>query len=49
MCRRDPVFPRFRPLVVKVMAVPDVAAAFEQFSRKALCQESFMFLKDAAT
>lgn len=31
----------------QVMLLPETAAAFEQFSRKALCQESFLFLKDA--
>lgn len=27
--------------------MPETADAFEQFSRKALCQESFLFLKEA--
>ncbi|CAM9791936.1 unnamed protein product [Scytosiphon promiscuus] len=32
----------------RVMFMPAVASAFEEFSRKALCQESFLFLKDVA-
>lgn len=31
----------------RVVAMPEVSAAFEEFSRKALCQESIFFLKDA--
>ncbi|CAN0389501.1 unnamed protein product, partial [Laminaria digitata] len=30
----------------KVVAVPEISEAFEEFSRKALCQELVMFLKD---
>ncbi|CAM9305462.1 unnamed protein product, partial [Hapterophycus canaliculatus] len=30
----------------KVAAIPEVSAAFEDFTRKALCQESLFFLKD---
>ncbi|CAM9476836.1 unnamed protein product [Ectocarpus fasciculatus] len=32
----------------KVEAMPSVSAAFDEFSRKALCQESIFFLKDVA-
>lgn len=32
--------------LLQVMAMPNVSAAFEEFSRKALCQESLFFLKD---
>eukprot|EP00903_Cladosiphon_okamuranus_P022607 g20802.t1 len=31
----------------RVMKTPEISAAFEAFSQKALCQESFLFLKDA--
>ncbi|CAM9567795.1 unnamed protein product [Ectocarpus fasciculatus] len=30
----------------KVAAMPNVSAAFDEFARKALCQESILFLKD---
>ncbi|CAM9850661.1 unnamed protein product [Scytosiphon promiscuus] len=30
----------------RVVAIPEVSAAFEAFTRKALCQESLLFLKD---
>eukprot|EP00752_Nemacystus_decipiens_P015650 g13966.t1 len=33
----------------RVMSMPEVSSAFEEFSRNALCQESFLFLKDATT
>eukprot|EP00752_Nemacystus_decipiens_P018159 g16291.t1 len=33
----------------RVVSTQEVAAAFEEFSRKALCQESFFFLRDAMT
>eukprot|EP00752_Nemacystus_decipiens_P018160 g16292.t1 len=32
----------------RVVMIPETATALEQFSRKALCQESFLFLRDAA-
>ena len=35
--------------VQQVMSTPETSAAFEEFSRKALCQESFLFLRDVAT
>eukprot|EP00903_Cladosiphon_okamuranus_P019454 g17888.t1 len=33
----------------RVMSTPEISAAFEEFSRNALCQESFLFLKAATT
>ena len=32
--------------LLQVMSMPKVSVAFEDFSRKALCQESIFFLKD---
>ena len=37
------------PFIAQVMSIPEVSAVFEAFSRKALCQESFLFLKDVTT
>lgn len=34
-------------LLAAVMAIPETAAALEDLSRKALCQESSLFLKGA--
>ena len=30
---------------VQVAQIPEISAAFDEFSRKALCQESVLFLK----
>lgn len=34
---------------LQVVSMPEVSGAFEEFSRKALCQESLAFLKDVST
>jgi len=35
--------------LVQVVDTPEISAALEEFSRKALCQESVLFLQEAAT